>query len=130
MVKNQTIFLDHAPRAHGHSAGDPSEKVTVQDMSVSIAQMVQTGTVGAMSSVLTREGRYTFPDIEDDADGHSRPDYEKLSQRDIVEKTEYVEEVLSDFEKKKDESKHDDSERPKDAEKKAEEAGASDAVSK
>lgn len=66
-----------------------NEQVTEPDTSLSLTQMVMTGTVRSSNP------NYIYPELpEDDEEAHDHPDYEKLDKQDIVEKEQFVENWL------------------------------------
>lgn len=88
------LFPDVKPVVE-HVHGNPKEVVTVQDFAPSLYDMVRTNAVSPYSSTSTR---YSYPrfDSEDGEDLHDGPDYQRLAQQDIVDKTDFV----TDFELK------------------------------
>lgn len=92
MVKQKVreVCLDpRNPCAREYQERDIFEQVTEPDVSMSLTQMVNTGTVPSSGK------NYVYPDLPDDEEAaHDAPDYEKLNSSDIVEKEQFVEQWL------------------------------------
>lgn len=72
----------YKPLARTYYIGDPHELVTEPDVSPSLRHMVETGQVAGLSN------RYQFGENEDD--DHHLPDLQRLSQADVIIKTNYI----------------------------------------
>lgn len=94
MVETPYTGCKMRPRlAYEYVERDIFEKVTVQDFSPSIYDMVKTGIAGIGN---VNSGRYSFPNVpENDAEAHEMPDYQRITlNADIAEKEEFIEQFF------------------------------------